>query len=626
MTDWFANPAGFWAITLLAPLLLLYMLRHRPVRRRVPSVLLWAGVAEAQVSTSPFQRLRKSVSLFMMLAALLAMLLALSGFRIPRGSPQGLPITIVVDATAGMGAREGDRTRLDLARDLARQVIDAAGNSRVSALSWDGSLRPLAPADSSAAAASDALDALQASHRGADSAGLSRALKQLAGDGGRHVVIIGDRDPGTEGDVRFLRVGGNRPNAAIVTAGVNEPAPGRIEINFGIELFGADQPQRVTVALERSRGDSTELVDARDETLEPGRRIACTFTVRDAGLYRGVLRINDALGTDDSAWLRATLLQVLPVYVSADAPESVRRALSAIEQGMGTIRLVTSADSAATVLTGSEGSGAQPRLPAAFLGPIAAPPGVTFGAVTDASATAARPLPTLLWRGAGTPGVIARQVWPIMSDGLMRPVLEVDGGPAIALCERDNGLRDLVVGMSLTPDGGTFQDQPAFIIFWANWFDYVRGLLDPLPRGALSTRDSLRVPALDGRERFFVTGPSADVEVELAPGAGHSLHAPGIYRTRGLETSVADFGVSLLDASESDLAVTQNIDNDSVMEWIGQGAESGERGALDLGPWLALIAAALLVMEWLLFRRRFPRRPVDAVQTLGHPHTRATRA
>ncbi|MBK8206010.1 MAG: BatA domain-containing protein [Planctomycetes bacterium] len=626
MTDWFSNPAGFWALTLLAPLLLLYMLRHRPVRRRVPSVLLWAGVAEAQVSTSPFQRLRKSLSLFLMLAALLAMLLALSGFRIPRGSPQGLPITIVIDATAGMGAREGDRTRLDLARELAREVIEAAGSTRVSALSWDGSLRPLAPADSSAAAASSALDALQVSPRGADSAGLSRALKQLAGDSGRHVVIIGDRDPGTEGNVRFLPVGSNRPNAAIVTASVNEPAPGRLEITFGIELFGADQPQRVTVALQRSVGDGTELVDARDETLEPGRRIASTFTVREAGLYRGVLRINDALGTDDSAWLRATLLPVLPVYVSAEAPEPVRRALSAIEQGMGTIRMVASADGTATVLTGREGAGAQPRLPAAFLGPIAAPPGVTYGAEADASATAARPLPAFLWRGAGTPGVIARQVWPVSFEGLMRPVLEVDGGPAVALCERDNGLRDLVVGMSLTPDGGTFQDQPAFVIFWANWFDYVRGLLDPLPRGALTTRDSLRVPALDGRERYSLTGPASEGEVELAPGAGHSLHAPGIYRTRGLETSVADFGVSLLDATESDLAVTQNIDNAAVMEWIGQGAESGERGALDLGPWLALIAAALLVIEWLLFRRRFPRRPVDAGQPSTNPHTRAMRA
>ena len=626
MADWFSNPAGFWALTLLAPLLLLYMLRHRPVRRRVPSVLLWAGVAEAQVSTSPFQRLRKSVSLFLMVAALLAMLLALAGFRIPQGSPQGLPITIVLDITAGMGAREDGRTRLELARELAQDVIDAAGNSRVSLLSWDGSLRPLAPAESSAAAASSALDTLQVSARGADSAGLSRALKQLAGDGGRHVVMIGDQDPGNEGNVRFLLVGSNRPNAAIVTAGVNEPTSGRIEITFGIELYGADQPQRVTVALERSIGDGTELVDARDETLAPGRRVASTFTVRDAGLYRGVLRINDALGTDDSAWLRATLLPVLPVYVSTDAPEPVRRALSAIEQGMRTIRIAGSAEGAAAVLTGREGAGAQPRLPAAFLGPIAAPPGVSFGAETDASGTPARPLPAILWRGAGTPGVIARQVWPITFDGLMRPVLEVDGGPAVALCERDNGLRDLVIGMALTPDGGTFQDQPAFVIFWANWFDYVRGLLDPLPRGALTTRDTLRVPALDGRDRFYLTGPGSDRETELAPGAGHGLQAPGIYRTRGLQTSVADFGVSLLDATESDLAVTANIDNDAVMEWISQGADAGERGALDLGPWLALIAAALLVIEWLLFRRRFPRRAVDAAQPSTNPHTRAARA
>jgi hypothetical protein len=203
-------------------------------------------------------------------------------------------------------------------------------------------------------------------------------------------------------------------------------------------------------------------------------------------------------------------------------------------------------------------------------------------------------------------------------------VLEVDGGAAIALCERENGLRDLAIGLQLEGDGSsTFADLPAFVIFWANWFDYVRELVDPLPRGALTTRDTLRVPALDGRRRFAITPPQGDATL-IDPGAGYALPAPGVYRVRDLETDVPLLGVSMLDAQESDLTVGEAADNEAALATIAQGAEAGERGALDLAPWLALLGAALLVTEWALFRRRFPRGVEQ--KPSAHPHTHPVRA
>ena len=91
MNAFFASPAALWLGLLIGPLLLLYMLRHKPVRKRMPSIVLWVGVAQAQIATSPFQRLRRSLSLLLMLLALIALVLALSGFRIPGGEQRGVP-------------------------------------------------------------------------------------------------------------------------------------------------------------------------------------------------------------------------------------------------------------------------------------------------------------------------------------------------------------------------------------------------------------------------------------------------------------------------------------------------------------------------------------------------------
>lgn len=623
MTDFFANPAGLWAASLLAPLLLLYMLRHRPVRRRVPSVVLWQGAVQAQVSTSPFQMLRKSLSLFLMIAALLFLTAALAGARIPGATRHGVPLTIVVDVGARMAALDGAESRMKAAQSLARRAIDESAAARVSVLSYDGAVHPVCPADSPPGVAIAALERLTPSHRGTDSAGLARVVEQLAAGGDRNVIVISDRDPGATENSRFLQVGAASLNLAIVSAGVTEPTLGRVEVSFGIELFGASAAQRVTVALEREADGRLELVDARDETLTPGRRIASVFTVSQAGLYRGVLRVDDPFALDNSAWVRVTTLPVLPVQLDDSAPEPVRRALAAIERGMGIIRLDGSGDSAAAVLAGAGSAGAQPRLPAVFIVP-SHPPRGGFGDEVMPAQTA-RPLPSFLWRGAGNPAIIPGRMRPVRYDGLLRPALEVDEGAAIALAERDNGLRDLVIGMPLTPGEGTFADQPSFIIFWANWFDYVRGLLDPLPRGALSTRDALRVPPLADRGAYTVAAPGG-ASTRVSPGGGFALSSEGVYRTSELETAVPSIGASLLDAQESDLAVTAGADNDAAMAWVRDGALHGERDALNLAPWLALLAAALLLTEWLLYRRRFPRGQQPASPPSATPRSRAARA
>jgi hypothetical protein len=629
----FANPAGLWAALLAAPLILLFLLRHRPVRRRVPAIVLWQGAAQMQVATSPFQRLRRSLSLLLLLLALAALVLALAGLRIPGASSRATPLVLVVDITASMQAAVPGGTRLDTARARALETLNAAGNAPVTVLAWDGNLRPASPPASDVARARAGIEALAAVDYGASDGALARALRKLVeSDPARRVVLVSDHAPGTlEPPIVFVPAAGAQPNTGFVAAALTEVSARRHELFFGLEHFG---PQGVTVAvrIERVTPDGAELLDARDVALRPGTRAAVTVPVRDPGLYRAVLRTPDALALDDTAWVRFARLPVQDVAFVGRPPEPLARAVRAIEAGSGTVRLVESPGPDSMVVF-CEGAGLEPRLPAVYLLPAAAPPQTVPGDAAAAAEAPARPARHPLWRGAGVPDIRVPRVVPVSTPRLLTPLLEAGPGPALALARRpdESRLDDLLVCFPLTDEAAGFASRLAFVIFWENWFESGRALRDALPRGAFSTRDSAEILALSGRGAFEYRLRGAENAQGARPGDGLRLENAGLYEFSGLaECDPPLLGVSLLDAEESDLwrAPPPEYDAGAVAAQLAALDTAGESGDLDLRPYLALLAAALVLAEWFLFRRRFPviappQRPRPAS---GGRHTTKVRA
>jgi hypothetical protein len=636
MSQWFANPSGLWLGLLVGPLLLLYMLRHKPVRKRVPSLLLWTGVAQAQIATSPFQRLKKSLSLLLMLLSLVALVLALSGLRIPGGEARGVPVTIVIDTTASMGAFEPGGSRITVARERAREVINAAGNSSITLLAWDGNLHTLVPADSEPAVAEAALDQLAPVQYGATDTALVRALEHLERAGERRVVLISDHSPGELSRALFVPCGVPKLNAGFVSAGLSEPRPGQTDLFFAVDLHGAEKPMRVPLTLERIGTASAELVDARDITLEPDARNPVTFANMRPGLYRATLKLDDGLMLDNTAFLRLSALPVQDVVITGETPEPLARALAAIEETMGIARRVSHGNEAplttSYVFNDAASAGTEPRLPSAYLAPHAPPPGITFGSLEDVPDGATRPVPSFLWRGAGAPDVRIPRLHRVEGARHLRPVLEAGPGAAIATAARDNGLQDLVLSFPLDESATGFTERVAFLIFWANWFEHVRRQRDPLPRGSVTSRETVSVRPITGRTDFnyTLTGQAAEAGT---PGRALRLREAGVYEFDGLDdTDLPRLGVSLLDAGETNLSTAEStpMGEEELAEWMAGFSEGGERRDLDLRPWLALLAGGLLLFEWFWFRRRFANitrgAPAGSKPTSVRPRTVPGRA
>ena len=620
MTNWFASPAALWLGLLIGPLLLLYMLRHKPVRKRVASVVLWVGVAKAQVATSPFQRLQKSLSLLFMVLGLVALVLALAGLRIPGGEQRGVPVTIIVDVTASMSTFEKGGDRIGVATERARDAIDAAGNSPFSMFSWDGNLHALTSADVDAPAAKSSLDDLSSVEYGASDAALVRALEQLTSGENRRVILVSDHAPGDLAGAYFVQAGTPKLNAGIVTASLSELAADKTELFFAIDLRGAEKPLRVPLVLERSNLDgTTELIDARDVTLQPDTRTPVNFTDVQPGLYSLRLKLDDGLALDNIAWLRFSELPVQDVVITGSAPPSLMKAMQAIQDAMGTINLVQPGSedeqTVTYVFASAASSGAEPRLPAAFLAPDAAPRDVTVGETLEVPGAATRPTSNALWRGAGTPDIRIPNIFRIETGRQSKPVLEAGAGSAISLLPRQNALQDLLIAFPMDETANGFTGKFAFVIFWANWFDYVRRVREPLPRGSVSTRQTVEVRELEGRGDFRYAAVGSEDFTSGTPGLAIHFDSTGAYVLQNMtDTDLPMLGVSLLDASESNLELTESAPYDLVAleTWMQEFEGEGERRDLELRPWLGLLALALLLFDWFWFRRRFPTRVVES--------------
>src|SRR3954467_10410114 len=96
------NPHGLWLLGLLAPLVVLYVLKVRRHRVTVASTWLWQAAARDLLARSPWQRLRKRVLLVVEALALLALGLALARPVLSGAPIDSEHLALVVDASASM--------------------------------------------------------------------------------------------------------------------------------------------------------------------------------------------------------------------------------------------------------------------------------------------------------------------------------------------------------------------------------------------------------------------------------------------------------------------------------------------------------------------------------------------
>jgi len=179
-----------------AAVTVLYILKLRRRRVRVPFSKLWDRVLREKESTSLFRRLKRLFSLLLQLLFLFLLTAALGDPRLSTEVLEGRNIVLLLDTSASMKARdaEGGQTRMEEALEQSRRIIRGMNGADVlMVVRMDAQVTPLSGFESDEKALLNVLSEIQATDTRAD---LLRALK-LAGDALRGkknplLILVGD--------------------------------------------------------------------------------------------------------------------------------------------------------------------------------------------------------------------------------------------------------------------------------------------------------------------------------------------------------------------------------------------------------------------------------------------------
>jgi len=287
---WIAGGAAALAVSA-------YIIKMRRRRFEVPFSRLWQQVLEQKDANSLWKQLKRLISLLLILLILAILLFAALDPTLGGTARDARNVVVLLDASASMKAMDGDgegkQSRLDVAKERAKQLVDSMGGGDLALIMRvDGQATPMSRFSSDAPMLNKVIDGISASDTPAD---LTRALG-AASDALRDrknplIVLISDGafpeaqlglvswDATQKNlaavdlskiDVRYLPVGKRSDNVGIIAFNVRRYIANKAayEVYVEIQNFGTAPAHR---QLRLYNGNTN--VDSKRIELAPGEKI-----------------------------------------------------------------------------------------------------------------------------------------------------------------------------------------------------------------------------------------------------------------------------------------------------------------------------------------------------------------
>ncbi len=327
------SPSGLWLLSLLAPLILLYILKIRRQRLKVPSTWFWALAERDLLARHPFRRLRAELPLILEFLAIALLALALAEPVSRSNHVATGHVALVIDSSASMAATGKDgKTRLAQAQAAALSYLQSlAPGAAVMVIDAGHEPQIASPLETDRKRLERAILRLQAHEvEGALGRALAVASDHLRSRSGSHRIVVltdgavADEDALTYASLplEVVRVGEPADNTGIIrvdaTAGP-DPATGRERVQvFGVAAHYGKARREVFVTL--TQRNVSEPLASRKLELAPGEQAAFVLSFDAAPGDSGTglivqLSPGDALAADDKAFLRVPATHRLPVVL-----------------------------------------------------------------------------------------------------------------------------------------------------------------------------------------------------------------------------------------------------------------------------------------------------------------------
>ncbi|MEX2113445.1 MAG: BatA and WFA domain-containing protein [Pirellulales bacterium] len=639
-----------WLVVAAIPavIVLLYFLKLKRQPLEVPSTYLWHKSIEDLHVNSIWQRLRKSILLFLQLlfVAILVLALVRPGWR---GTElTGNRFIFLIDNSASMSSTDVQPTRLDEVKRRVADLIEQMASGDVAMIvSFSDSARNEVEFTDSRRQLLRGLEGIKPTNRRTS---LGEALRLAAGlaNPGRAAFEISDtrvaepqpatvyifsdgKFPSVEGfslgnlEPKFVPIGSkDAPNVGITAFSTRrrDDRPEQLQAFARLENVGT---QTVKAQVELYRDDT--LADADEVELEAGKSGGVVFELGD--LHEGVLRLQTssggALPVDDQAWAvidppaRAKMLLVTPGNDALELAFSTESAAELAEVDIVAPEFLESPEYKSRASDGYYSLAvydqcqppALPQCDTLFVGKL--PPGDSWrwSDIVEApqiiDVDTAHPLMQLI--DLGDVKFAEGRVLTVPQGGTV--LVDSHAGPLFAIAPR-GAYEDAVLAADIvgTDDQGqrfANTDWPlrlSFPVFAMNALRYFGGAsaagaaTNVQPGQSVTLRSAasptLEVRTPDGR-RTSLARESSDAF------SFSGTDELGVYEIAEPNQPLRRFAVNLFDSGESEIASRDDVQIGYV-EVAGEATWEGARREL----WKALlfVALAVLCLEWYIYNRR----------------------
>ncbi len=634
----FLAPGAFLLGLLLPVIIAFYLLKLRRVEQPVPSVYLWRRMVRDVEANAPWQRLRYNLLMILQLLFLAFLILALARpFSLADG-PSGQSAILIVDTSASMSAVDMAPTRLEAAKQRARQFVDDLPDSaRITIIEAGREAIVRLSSSLDRRQAHLAIESMQAGTGGSDmSVALELASAIAARQPGTEIMVLSDgrvtlpERMAVKGQLRYLPFGLNGDNQAISLLTL-EPAPGGSSLTAFAQVSNYnDQPasRRMTLFAD---GQLINAYDLNDIASGGQQSVVAEGLPLTTQVLEARLEGADTLPLDDQAQAVQPSSQPVPVTLISSGNLFLKTALSLLPgvvlnestptepQGTATPGVPTAAPTVeenlsenASGLTIYDGIVPDTLPPTGSLLFIAPPSSTelftTTGAVESPAIRLLNPEDPLLTH-VSLSGVSVMDAISISLPDWAFPVIAgdtSDGSIPLLLRGEVSGRRVAVLAFDLH-----HSDLPlnvAFPLLWANMIDWLApGTHSEIPV-QVAPGEGLSFTAPNGAQSGQVTRPDGSI-VQIQAESGRFVFADttqlGLYQVRfeGSDATErrAAFIVNLFSPQESSLRPADSLFGlENLNDQNGSGTQQGQR------EWwrpLALLALGLLMGEWLVYQR-----------------------
>lgn len=333
----FLFPAAWGWLGLALPIIALYLIRTQLERRSVSTLLFWEQIKTQSYNSALWRKLRRWLSLLLQLLFLALVTFALTQPLAPWQTAQPASTVFVLDPSASMLAKEGDKSRWERATEVLEQrirqlrpfdraaILVATDPPQVLS-GWTASRRSLLDALAQARAVEEGVSLRPA---------LALAENLQATQPNSSIQLFTDgvwKDNAEVGEkVECVWIGEPQPNVGIThfSARRSFSSPGDVRISLEVASRAKEKVEG-TVELFRSG----QLVDVQSVPLEPGGNWQREWDIQASGADEFEAKLTgfpaDALPADDSARVKIDAVHAVKVVLVSDANPYLEAALAAL--------------------------------------------------------------------------------------------------------------------------------------------------------------------------------------------------------------------------------------------------------------------------------------------------------